>query len=62
MSIFDDADAMYRPRERENGAWGVWDNAAQSFESDKVYTRNEATFTAMRMNDWNSQAENATWD
>lgn len=62
MSIWDDSDAMYRPKRRPGGAWGVWDKAAERFvDGYGDLTQRAAERAAMRANDSNSAAEDATW-
>lgn len=63
-SVFDDSDAMYRPKEREDvdGGWGVWDKAAERWVDHRRLTEVQAIRQAMRANDANDAAENATWN
>lgn len=63
MSVFDDADALYRPKRRSDGSWGVWDKVDERFvDGYGNLTEAAATRAAMRANDNLAAAENATWD
>jgi hypothetical protein len=61
MSIWDDDDALYMPKRRKNGAWGVYDKASEEFIDGIKLSKAEAKHEAMRANDANFAAENATW-
>ena len=61
-TIFEDADAMYAPKPRGDGSWGLWNKAAEAWEDDRHLTMDTAHREAVRSNDALAAAEDATWD